>query len=144
MLSQQPVPAPDDELAGTPPSSANAPGLPPLRVMLNGEMRPETILSFERLVNHPMTVAGQAVVIDLLALSVRMSRPITILFLRALRRIAAGGSRITVIGPSPQLRRVLELCEIEGAEICPPAAVARTPNCPSARHAPHHLGARHA
>jgi anti-anti-sigma factor len=86
-------------------------------IALKGEVDPGTVIALQRTINRALDSGRGRVVIDLGAVSGVGTQTLS-LFCGALRRLKSGAV-LVIVGADPRVRRVLEVCAIDGLALYP-------------------------
>ena len=93
-------------------------------VAQEGRITRSGVLLLQQRIREALGTGHPKVVVDLRG--AEFENPSTVsLFYAALCRLSRDGARLSVVGLSPHLRRVLEICRYEGVEHHPTLAAAR-------------------
>lgn len=86
------------------------------RIVVEGEIDAAAVISVQRRIGDVLDAGHDRVVVDLGAVTVLGGQTLSV-FCRALRRVNRRGTRLTIVGAKPVVRRVLERCAIDGVEL---------------------------
>lgn len=94
-------------------------------VALEGEIDPAAVVALQRRIGVALRARPRRIVVDMSAVSVLGAQTMS-LFCAALRGMERRGATIALAGAPTPVRRVIELCAIDGLELHPTVAAARS------------------
>jgi anti-sigma B factor antagonist len=104
-------------------------------IVLEGEIDPGAVIALQRRIVEALDAGQRRVVVDLSAVTVLGGATIDLLC-GALRWLTRRGATLAIVGGSPRLHRVLELCAIDGVELHQSVSAARPAAVATPRGAP--------
>ena len=94
-------------------------------ITLEGEIGPGEVIALQRRIVRALDLGRGRIVVDLDAVT-GVVAPTTGLLCAALRFVSRCGATLAIAGGPPGVQRGIEVCEIDGVELCPTVNAALT------------------